>query len=854
MSDLNTQRLPALERLALRNQWLAWEFRDAQKKGGKPRKVPINPFTGRAGSSSDPATWASFEFANDFYHAHIDELAGLGYAFTDDDNECGVTSDGVTGVDIDGCINEDGEIDEWILPLLAETYCEITPSGKGLHFLVDGKWDLGGKKARIFTGARIEIYRGRRYFSITGKQVEGSSDYINPAQILMAALFRRGEELATEAERKAWAIEAEFAEKVENNEPPKHKADITNREREYALESLTKAAAEVAAQTSNRNTFLNAKAFHLGTMVGASWIEEAPIFAALEDACRQNGLWREDGPTQCRKSIRSGLRKGRLAPRAALEDRHYDHAPISDDEAATYDTRGFSAKMRDRAAESAQDAPNDDSHIVTPQAKTSQELPAEALRAIPELFELKSENGLLPFPVELTDVHDGIMGDIIEWLIENNLTPNRTSALIVALSVMVNFTARHFYGPSRQGTGTHMYLAFLGGTGSGKGSIHRWIREITDYVCDNPPGKVDANDNKKGIQKFKSRIKPGRYTSASTLERHIKEGGAASMLMIDEIGDVISSFNGPRASEHMKGISNILMELWGINTGKYEATAYVADVGKDGGSTITHPAVSVIGLSTHDKFWKAFSGIDIASGFANRFLVIQMPEEIQFEDENADIYSEQPRDPILDPIILENLNRVIEWGVRDCPVTEGAHDQRDRVYPIMLEWDNQPALRAFLEHRNMVTRFSVANPDAAEYIKRTPEQAVRLATVFAISCGRFRVTRDDMIWGIGVANYSAQALYSGARAHMAASQHEALINRIIHMLVRKGPRGKISRSEIQSQNKKYRPREINEAIESALDSEFICDCTPKADIDAAKKTNGRVKRIYARGKEWPGDD
>jgi hypothetical protein len=836
MPDSNEQRLPpALERLARRPQWLAWEFRDAGN-GKKARKVPINPFTGRAGSSSDPASWASYEFAKDFYSAHFNELAGLGYAFTDDDPECGVTSDGITAVDIDGCINDKGEIDEWILPLLAETYCEITPSEKGLHFLVDGKWDLGGKRSRIFKGARIEIYRGRRYFSVTGKQVAGSSNDINPAPILMAALFKRGEELATADERKAWTLEAEFAEKVPNNDPPKPKTDITKREREYALESLTKAADEVAAQREMRNNFLNAKAYHLGTMVGAGWIEEAPIFAAFEGACRQNGLWKDDGPTQCRKSIRSGLRKGRLAPRGPLDDRHYDPAPISDEEV-------------ERAAESAQDAPKGDRPTDGQSlAESAQATPAEPQQQpLPGLFDLREVDGLLPFPPDLTNIQYGVMGDIIDWLLENKLTPNRTSAFVIALGVMINFTARHFIGPSETGTGLHAYIAFLGGTGSGKASIHRWIREITDYVCDNPPKGRKANN------KFKSRIKPGRYTSASTLERHIKTGGAASMLFMDEIGDIISTFNGPRSSEHMRLISTILMDLWGINTGKYEATAYVDDVGKGEASTIKHPAVSIVGLSTHDKFWSAFSGIDIKSGFANRFLIIQMPSNVTRKNENESIANRKSTMiPIPRDSIVEQLTNIGEFGAEPIPMLERPSDNKDIANPILVDWEDDEVLNTYNRHCNMIADYVSDHPKVEEYVKRTSEQAVRLATIMAISCGRLKVSREDMLWGIGVANYSAQALYSGASKHIAGSQHEALINRIVEQLGMKGQRGRISRAEIQRNNKKYRPREIDDAICSAVDAEIIRDCTSDKEKEEARKGNHRVKRVYGRGLKWDG--
>jgi RecA-family ATPase len=63
-----------------------------------------------------------------------------------------------------------------------------------------------------------------------------------------------------------------------------------------------------------RNARLNDAAHSLGTLV-PHLLSSAQVRAALESACVENGLWKEDGPNQCRATINSGLTAGMGKPR-----------------------------------------------------------------------------------------------------------------------------------------------------------------------------------------------------------------------------------------------------------------------------------------------------------------------------------------------------------------------------------------------------------------------------------------------------------------------------------------------------------------------------------------------------------
>jgi primase-polymerase (primpol)-like protein len=117
-------------------------------------KVPLRADTGRAASSTDPATWAGHAAAAASPHG-----AGLGYVLAD--------GDGVVCLDLDHCLDGD-QLAPWaarILDACPPTYTEVSPSGTGLHI-----WGRGhiarGRRIRRTDGACIEVYGSGRYIAL----------------------------------------------------------------------------------------------------------------------------------------------------------------------------------------------------------------------------------------------------------------------------------------------------------------------------------------------------------------------------------------------------------------------------------------------------------------------------------------------------------------------------------------------------------------------------------------------------------------------------------------------------------------------------------------------------------------
>lgn len=201
-------------------QWVCWHL-EPDPKGGKARKVPYNPMTGRKASSTDPKSWVSLEqamAAQQQYH-----YKGLGFVFT--------AEGGVVGVDIDHCV-ELGALNQVASEIVKRypTYTEVSPSGTGLHLFYRGAMTAKGNK-NSDTG--VEMYAHSRFFTMTGNRLENT-----PAEI------------ADGTEALPWIHETYVAK-----QKPARKAKASKALRAYSLSD--EQVLEKARSAQNAESFLS---------------------------------------------------------------------------------------------------------------------------------------------------------------------------------------------------------------------------------------------------------------------------------------------------------------------------------------------------------------------------------------------------------------------------------------------------------------------------------------------------------------------------------------------------------------------------------------------------------------------
>ncbi len=153
------ERVPG--ELRHRKRWMLWNY------NSEGSKIPLR-VGGLAGSSTDESAWSSFNIVVDS-SAYYQGIAT-------------VIADPYTGVDLDNCIDESGQLREWVLPIIARfdglAYAEISPSGRGIKLITRARKPDGSRCQHKIDRDKqqIECYDRARFWTITGNVYAGNAE------------------------------------------------------------------------------------------------------------------------------------------------------------------------------------------------------------------------------------------------------------------------------------------------------------------------------------------------------------------------------------------------------------------------------------------------------------------------------------------------------------------------------------------------------------------------------------------------------------------------------------------------------------------------------------------------------
>lgn len=135
-------------------RWVLW-----RAEGEKFIKVPYQP-NGEKASSTNEKTWSSFEDVMNEYDGS-DNIDGIGFVLSNDDDYCCVDIDGIEDFDM---------LDEVAEELLTMSYAEKSVSGNGLHIWFRHKVDKERHKSKN-DKTKYEVYDNARYITFTGESL-----------------------------------------------------------------------------------------------------------------------------------------------------------------------------------------------------------------------------------------------------------------------------------------------------------------------------------------------------------------------------------------------------------------------------------------------------------------------------------------------------------------------------------------------------------------------------------------------------------------------------------------------------------------------------------------------------------
>ncbi|MDE1710054.1 phage/plasmid primase, P4 family [Staphylococcus cohnii] len=156
--EVNALEIP--DELKQLPKWVLWRAEWIEKQQVYS-KVPYST-EGYKASSTNVSTWLEFQDVISLCDSD-EQYNGIGFVLSDDDN--------YICLDIDDAVNHDtGQLKSDLAIEMTElTYCELSPSGTGLHCFFKGTLPDERKKKR--TDLDIELYDTGRFMTVTGHTI-----------------------------------------------------------------------------------------------------------------------------------------------------------------------------------------------------------------------------------------------------------------------------------------------------------------------------------------------------------------------------------------------------------------------------------------------------------------------------------------------------------------------------------------------------------------------------------------------------------------------------------------------------------------------------------------------------------
>jgi putative DNA primase/helicase len=178
-ADGNERFARVPEQMKASTRWLLWKREFGED--GKVKKVP-HRIDGARANPADETTWMRFDDA--VKTMPLISADGIGFAFTDKDDFCGIDLD-------NACDPATGRL-TFVAHCLIKTfgsYTEWSPSGIGIHIFFKGRKPAGSRcKALVNaeTKESVEFYDNKRFFTVTGEHVAGTPSDVRevPADLI----------------------------------------------------------------------------------------------------------------------------------------------------------------------------------------------------------------------------------------------------------------------------------------------------------------------------------------------------------------------------------------------------------------------------------------------------------------------------------------------------------------------------------------------------------------------------------------------------------------------------------------------------------------------------------------------
>lgn len=405
-------------------------------------------------------------------------------------------------------------------------------------------------------------------------------------------------------------------------------------------------------------------------------------------------------------------------------------------------------------------------------------------------------------PQHLIDGCPGLLGGIAQFITASARKPQPTFSLAAAIMILGTAAGRVYAGPTD--SGTHLYSVICGASGVGK-----------DHPLDMAARILEACD-------MGMHVGPGEFMSFQAVYKTLSRQPLL-LCPMDELGSFLARLSKKGAAGNEAAVTGVMRTAWGKSFGSLQVPGWATqDM-----PTIYAPAMSIIGASTPQEFFRSLESGSIDNGFLNRWLLF--PSYLR-----PDAVAPAVEKFVVPQQIIDGIKAVYNAGSAMTRAT--MHNGRCDTPFIRASWEGGPDGPLAREYRLWSSRIDEQS-DTESLFARVSEQTIRVATIRAIGNDAANpvVDRASLAWARELVLWSTQAMVSQSADFMAENQTQADRARVLRAIKRHGT---ITHRDLTRSLTTFKARDLDDMVKLLEVAELI------AVSREVNPSNGKTTRRY----------
>lgn len=404
----------------------------------------------------------------------------------------------------------------------------------------------------------------------------------------------------------------------------------------------------------------------------------------------------------------------------------------------------------------------------------------------------------------------GLVGKIVDWILETSIRRQPALALASALSFVGAIKGQRVKSPTD--LRTNLFMLGLAPSGSGKQQPLKAVQQLAATL----PNLQD--------------LLAGEPTSDAGLLSLLKSDYAPKLILWDEFGLALKGITSENASSHATAIIKWLQQIFSHANCKLSGKEYANVDGKFKRIDLNNPHLCLCCVTAPGAFYKNIKSEYAASGFLPRFLILETENAFPTKQANPRSLSDIPVD------ILDECGEILSLPRNVNPLGNVDQSIKPKMLPISLEAQELLDEKDSYYESRMLEANNKRNDGLLNIWARATEHVIKVGLTVS---GTDEISFEAMQFAVNLVELCLDAMSETLVNNISDTRYGESSQRCLNLIEQCGASG-IPQRDLTQKTRGISRVERDSVLKDLLESGLIAQ--------EMLTTSGRPKVVYIHSK------